>query len=321
MPTRRRVDSSRATGCPRIEDDAGHQRRGGQRREQQQAVPELAGGAVGGRRDTGQRREPADRQQQWQRPACRGLRRPHAERGGGPPSPGWCQQRGQGRTDEQFLGARIGAEVDPSRAGHAGQDIRGQRGQRHSRERKRQQAPPSDRAARDQQKRPDEVKLLLHRERPGVLQRRRRPALREVVRALQRPAPVARPQRCRDRVPAQRSDRIRNEQRARRDHRDDHDERRGQQPPGTACPEPAEVDPSRDYQLVVEQGRDQEAAEDEEDIDADKATRQERDTGVSGEHRQDGKSTDTVERADTTIQSHQSAPCIGLPSCLPAPPS
>src|SRR5262249_40303382 len=79
------------------------------------------------------------------------------------------------------------------------------------------------------------------------------------------------------------------------------------QPPGTACPEPAEVDPSRDYQLVVEQRRDQEAAEDEEYIDADKATRQERDTGVSGEHRQDGKSTDTVERADATIQSHQSA--------------
>jgi len=28
---------------------------------------------------------------------------------------------------------------------------------------------------------------------------------------------------------------------------------------------------------------------------------------VSGEHRQDGKSTDTVERADTAIQIHKSA--------------
>jgi hypothetical protein len=32
---------------------------------------------------------------------------------------------------------------------------------------------------------------------------------------------------------------------------------------------------------------------------------------VIGEHRQDGKSTDTVERAETTIRSHQRIPTLG----------
>ncbi|HEX4659718.1 MAG TPA: hypothetical protein VH307_20215 [Streptosporangiaceae bacterium] len=39
---------------------------------------------------------------------------------------------------------------------------------------------------------------------------------------------------------------------------------------------------------------------------------------MSGEHRQDGKRADTIERAETTIRSHQAHALHSLPNCLPA---
>jgi hypothetical protein len=64
-----------------------------------------------------------------------------------------------------------------------------------------------------------------------------------------------------------------------------------------ACPECAEVDPSPGRQLAVEQRGDEEAAEDEENVDTDEATGQEREAGVVREYREDGQGADTVERA------------------------
>ena len=52
---------------------------------------------------------------------------------------------------------------------------------------------------------------------------------------------------------------------------------------------------ARVVELLDEQGRDQEAAEDEEDVDADRTCRNQARMGVDAEHQQDCERTETIE--------------------------
>ena len=130
--------------------------------------------------------------------------------------------------------------------------------------------PPS--ADEQQEGRPDEVELLLDRERPEVEERRRPGDRGEVVALGQREPDVGDGQRRggtigHDLRPVEET----HEGPRRRERGDEHDRGRGQEAPDPAGVEPAERDPAAALVLAHEEAGDQEAADDEEDVDADEA--------------------------------------------------
>ena len=176
------------------------------------------------------------------------------------------KRRGR-RADQQRLGPGVGAEVDPVErtVRHQG-DGRGRGCDRASGGEREHGAvngvlhdqptpPPCDRGQKrrhsDQQKRPDEVVLLLHTQRPGVLQRGRHASLGEVIRLLRDEAPVRDPGERRDGVIAQPGDGIgRKHPAGDRDGQHHHDQR-GQQALRAAAPESGHIDPAGVVQLVA----------------------------------------------------------------------
>jgi hypothetical protein len=147
-----------------------------------------------------------------------------------------------------------------------------------------------DGQAHDEQQRPDDVELLLDRQRPVVLERRGTDTLDrvEVVDALMGEVHVGSECRGPERVddhPA-RVDQAHPGQRE--EHGDDRDQGgRRQDAPGPAGPERAEGDRPGLLHLSVEESGDQEARDDVEDVHADEAAGQERDSGVGSDDSQD----------------------------------
>ncbi len=130
------------------------------------------------------------------------------------------------------------------------------------------QAPP-DTQDRQHDERPDEVELLLDRQRPRVEERRRLGDRAEVRRVAADEVPVA---DVEDRGRGRRHD-VDVAERGRPHRGDDPDhrneeEQRGQQPPGPPPPEPDEGDRPVVPPLRQEQRRDQEPGEREERVDA-----------------------------------------------------
>ena len=186
------------------------------------------------------------------------------------------QQGGRRGAHEQRLGAGVGAEVDPVERRVGGEhDRRGRRGDdpdggQH--EDGQAQSGPEQGGDGDQKQRPKNVVLLLDPERPRVLQRRRRGALREVVGLLSDEGPVGYPEERGDGVVAQRDGGFGREQFAGRDHREHHHDQGRKQSAGAPDPEVGEADPGGAPVFVEQQRGDQESAEHEEHVDAEEAT-------------------------------------------------
>ena len=148
----------------------------------------------------------------------------------------------------------------------------------------------------DQQQRPDEVVLLLHRQRPVVLQRGRRLPLGEVVGADGGEADVGRERGDPDGVL---DDLDRADQREEGDGGDDrrhgHQRGRGEDPPGAPRVEAHQRDPARAGRLAHQQRGDQEPGDHEEDVDADEAARERAEARVSHDHQQHGERAKTLD--------------------------
>ena len=226
------------------------------------------------------------------------------------------QKRCRRRADEQRLHAGVGAEVDTVQRRVRDHQARRDRRCRRTRDGDADDDHP-DRAQRrlgvpvpgdqgeqygdgNEHQRPHDVVLLLHRERPGVLQRRRGVALREVVRVAEHEDPVGRPEEGGDRVVAHGGDRVGREQLAQHDDRHHHDDQRGQQPSGAAHPKPGQVNRAGAAEFVEKQRGDQESAQHEEHIDADEPAGDTGNAAVVGEHQRDRQSADAVQRGDAS---------------------
>jgi hypothetical protein len=129
-----------------------------------------------------------------------------------------------------------------------------------------------------------------------VPERRRRRKLGE-VRRFEQLTPVGDVQQRAEHVAADAHQliRTRHEHGVRADGDDDEDER-GKQPSRAACPERPKVDPASGSPLVEEQGGDEEAAQHEEGVDAQEASRRPADAGVVQQHTEHRERPEPVER-------------------------
>ena len=141
----------------------------------------------------------------------------------------------------------------------------------------------------DEAQRPDDVELLLDRQRPVVLHRGGLGALGEVVDRAPRQDPVDDVDRRPDDVAAYLAPPPPRHQEPRGDRdRDEDEDGRRQQPAGPPRHEPWPRDRARGGQLAQQQPGDEVAGDDEEDVDAEEAVRQERQARVVDQHEQDG---------------------------------
>ena len=142
---------------------------------------------------------------------------------------------------------------------------------------------------------PEEVELLLDRERPEVAEQRRGLELFEVGLVAEDEVPVGEVEERGERVAAQRVDPVRLDDR-RDDHRHrDEDADRRQQAPRPPQPEPADPDVAAAPVLAEQERGDQVAADHEEDVDAEEAARHPADARVVEE---DGEHGDRPQRVD-----------------------
>ena len=130
-------------------------------------------------------------------------------------------------------------------------------------------------------------------------QRRGRAALREVAVSREQEPPVGDVRQRGERVAADRADGVRRSgvRGIGRD-ADEEDQQRGEQPSRPSAPELLQADGPRSLELEQDQGRDQEAAEDEERIDPEEAARRPRHPAVEQEDPEHGDPPDPVERPD-----------------------
>ena len=205
--------------------------------------------------------------------------------------------QGEGRADQQGGGMGIGAVVHPRRVGAGNVDERHrERGQRGG----RPGHPGPDPAALaglehdDQQQRPHQVELFLDAERPQVLQRVRRPELREVGLVPDLP-PVAgvrhRPEQC---LP-QRGQLARLDDGRRRGHGDQQHGQRREQPARPPRPERAQPQAAVPVPLGDQQIRDQVPAEHEKDVNAEEAPGKRRELLMKGDNGKHGQRAQPVQ--------------------------
>ena len=146
-----------------------------------------------------------------------------------------------------------------------------------------------------EQHRPQQVELLLNRERPEVLEQRR-PARRvEVRHALADVPPVRDVGQCCQRIPADESRRILGEPGGQQRGDDEHQKECGQQSARAMLVEAGEPEPTTGMKLGDQQRGDQEAREGEEDVDAQEPTWQPGGISVKKQHGHDRDGTHTIE--------------------------
>ncbi len=183
-------------------------------------------------------------------------------------------------------GVGEGLEQDPRedrRAGDAGQHPG--------------QQPPAaeERDAGRHHRRPEEVELLLHGQRPEVQEHRRPAELVEVRLVGEHEVPVGDVAERRQRGPAQLGDLARVDDHHHRQDDGHHREEGRQQPPRAADPEPHQVDGPGGAPLGEQQRGDQVAADHEEHVDAEEAARQPGGADVVGDDRGDGEGPQAVD--------------------------
>ncbi len=236
-------------------------------------------------------RELHGQQEQPQRQRAQHARRTLEDRRGRRP-PGVPQRR-QRRADAQTHEVRVAAQVDA--AGVAAVDLGGvepghpgRAGQRHHHGQHGQGAASAQAQGAPRQQRPHDVELLLHRQRPQVLQQRRAAEGLE-VRLFGDDLPPVRhvDQRRRD-VAHQPRHRVGRQHRRHHGHHGDHREGRRQQAARPAQVEGAEVDAAMARVFAQQQRGDDEAGDDEEHVHAQEAGRREpvlpQVVGDDGEH-------------------------------------
>ncbi len=195
----------------------------------------------------------------------------------------------QGDAREQADGVGVGAVVDAGGvvAGveeDPGEDDRADRPGEHA---EQQPAAAEELHPGGEDERPEEVELLLHRERPEVGEEARPPELFEVRGVGEDEVPVGEVEERGEGVAAGLVDLVRvGDRRDDHRHRDQHADR-GEEAAGAADPEAGELDLAGAAELAQEQRGDQVAADDEEDVDAEEAARQPAEARVvaeDGEH-------------------------------------
>ncbi len=135
---------------------------------------------------------------------------------------------------------------------------------------------------------PKQVELLLDRQRPEVQQRRGLRVSGEIVGGDDGVAVVRDVQRSRTAIAGDFRESHRRQHHCRRNQGDDdHDQCSRQQSPGSPSVERRKVDATRGLLLPQEQPGDQEAGDDEEDIHADEAAAESRQTRMKSQHGQD----------------------------------
>ena len=202
----------------------------------------------------------------------------------------------QRRAEQQAAGAGVGAVVDPRGVeGRVVEDRHLDRRDQRQRDRQQRQPRPDPRGQRplvheldpeQQQEGPEDVELLLDRERPEVVERFFRREAGEVGDVAEDLLPVVD-------VEDRRDDRLAElvglggaEDRHPGDDDRQHHEQRRQQAPGAGQPELAELDPAAGRELGEQQVGDQVAGEGEEDPDPQQSSRRPAETEVEDDHRQ-----------------------------------
>ena len=149
-----------------------------------------------------------------------------------------------------------------------------------------------------QDERPEEVELLLDRERPHVLQQRRTARVLEVREVAEDEEPVLDVEQRGDDLAPQLVEHVGEEEdRVQRDH-EEHGEERGQEPARAPVPEPLQADAVGLLEVGQQQARDQVAADHEEHVDAEEPAGDPLLVGVVEQHRDDGERAQAVERGD-----------------------
>ena len=206
----------------------------------------------------------------------------------------------------------VGAEVEPV-------DVGGVEEQRHLRRRgerprdghhEQDAQRPRELHDAEEDQRPDQVELLLHRQRPGVDQRRGKAGHVEVVRARNDEVPVGEVEERGERVAAQR--RIgagRDEDAVDDGDADEHDEERRQQAPGAAGPEGPQPDGAPLAPLHDQERGDEEARQGEEAVEEEEPARGQVHPGV---HAQDGEHGD----APNPVEGRQVGERCPLARCV-----
>ena len=234
-----------------------------------------------------------------------------------PPARGQVRQRGErqreGRTDEQVLGTGVRAVVGAGRVGRVvdrGHERRRTDGEQHD---AAEDPPPrADEPQRQHEHdRPDDVPLLFDGQRPHVTQGRGWEQRLEVRLVGQDVPPVGDVEEAGHRVAPHLLPLLGQAQDAEGHHDgQDHQGECGHQPPEPARPEATQVDATRRVTLGEQQGGDQVAGDDEEQVDPEEATlrpSQVQVVGEHGQHRQSrggrpglaGRATSALERAPT----------------------
>ena len=194
---------------------------------------------------------------------------------------------------------RIGAVVDAVDVARGlEQDRHPQRGRPRGHEQRHHEAV--ERASgsahgEGEDERPDEVPLLLDRQRPEVLQQRRAPQRLEVALAVDDVPPVGDVEQGGDGVAAQAVEGVGHAQYRPRAHRDQHHVQRGQKPSAPAQPELPAVDSAGSTPLLDHERRDEVAADDEEDVDPEEPSGDPGELEVEQHHGGDGERPHAVE--------------------------
>ena len=183
-------------------------------------------------------------------------------------------------------------------------------------------ASAGDEDGREEQRRPDEIELLLHGQRPEVEERRGRGDGREIVGRRRREPEV--PDRERRRGPIEEQvrpiERVGENGGGRQRHDEDHDPGRGKAANASSVEVPKAHGPAS-LDLSKQQARDQEAGDHEEDVDADEAAADREESGVEQDHETHGDTSQALDvRAKPVLRRRRRRP-LGRPAaarCHPA---
>ena len=232
--------------------------------------------------------------------------RPDQRPGAAPAQLDRAPDQGQGDARQQPDGVGVGAVVDAGgvAAGVEEDPGQGDRAEGAGEDADQQPAAPEQLHPGGEDERPEEVELLLDRERPEVAEERGPLEALEVGLVGEDEVPVGEVGERGDRVAAQLVDPVRLDDRG-DDHRHrDEDADRRQQPPRPPHPEAPQPHVAAAAELAQQQRGDQVAADHEEDVDAEEAARQPADAGVveeDGEDRQRPQRVDPGEVGEAAV--------------------
>ncbi len=223
---------------------------------------------------------------------------------------------GERSTDQQAHDVGVGAEVDAGGVRRLGVAV-GHRQREHGRRGQQcaDQGSAPDRLGaaqppgQQEQPRPEQVELLLHRQRPQVLQHGRATGGLEIGLVGQDVDPVRDIGQCGRQVALLMARGIRCQRDDQQRRPDEHREQGRQQAPRPADVEAAQVRRAGARGGIQEQGGDEEAGQHEEDVDAEEAPRRPRQVCVIGEDGQDGDRAQPVQRR---LIAEPAAPNPGL---------